>query len=358
MRERRRGRAGPATTGPVLAAITPRTAVWHHWSPGLLALGVWTEKAADKGEDAEPLVLHDRSQDTGLLAVFDGVGGAGAGVGRTAQGIERSNAWVGSRVARGLAEDWFATTGRHDSPEAEHSLDRHLARRLGELRGARRGRISGSMRRDLPTTAAAVHYAVRAGEVVWEVLWAGDSRCYVLESGRGLQQLSRDDTESDDALTLLTQDPPMTNMVCANRPFTIHSVPGRAATPCLLVCATDGFFGYLDTPAEFEFVLLDALANAGDVGEWSALLASSVSSYTGDDASIAVVALGYDRFDELRAAFARRRRELLTGHVKPVRRRSDRESLVAARAESWSRYRGHYERRMPSREGDRDRETG
>lgn len=341
--------------GPVQAAVTPRTAVWHHSGPGLLALGVWTEKAADKGEDAEPLVLHDRTHDTGLLAVFDGAGGAGAAeAGRSESGIARSHAWVGSRAARGLTEDWFATTGRYAAPEDEHSLDRHLAQRLAEVGGTRRGRIGGSMRRDLPTTAAALHYEVRAGEVVWQVLWAGDSRCYLMAAERGLQQLSRDDAESDDALVLLTEDPPMTNMVCASRPFAIHSAPGRAATPCLLISATDGFFGYLNTPAEFEFVLLEAMAKAGDPREWGELLASSVASYTGDDASIAVAALGFQDFERMRTAFGRRRKALLAEHVKPFRRRRgpDQESLAAARAESWSRYRGNYERRMPPRGGD------
>ncbi len=341
--------------GRVPAEVTPRTAVWHHCSPGLLALGVWTEKTAGEGEDAEPLVLHDRSHDTGLLAVFDGAGGAGAGdAGSSESGVARSHAWVGSRAARGLTEDWFATTGRYAAPEDEHSLDQHLAKRLTELGGARRGRITGSMRRELPTTAAALHYEVRAGEVVWQVLWAGDSRCYLLAADCGLQQLSRDDAESADALVLLTEDPPMTNMVCASRPFAIHSAPGRAATPCLLVGATDGFFGYLNTPAEFEFVLLEAMAKADDPQEWGALLASSVGSYTGDDASIAVAALGFEDFGRLRAAFARRRKALLSDHVKPFRRRRgrDQDSLAAARADSWSRYREGYERRMPPREGD------
>lgn len=340
--------------GRLMAEVTPRSAVWHHSRPGFLALGVWTEKQEGRGEDAEPLLLHDRSRGTGLLAVFDGAGGAGAaGAGRSASGAERTHAWVGARAARGLTEDWFATVGRHAAPADGRSPDRHLARRLGAVGGIRQGRITGSMRRDLPTTAAALHYEVRADDVAWQVLWAGDSRCYLLDPDRGLQQLSRDDAESDDALALLSQDAPMTNVVCANRSFAINSAPGGAAVPSLLVCATDGFFGYLSTPAEFEFVLLDAMASADDPAEWGALLASSVGSYTGDDASLAAVALGFDDFERLRTAFAERRRSLLTAHVEPVRRSGrDRESLVAARAESWSRYRADYERRMPRRDGE------
>ncbi|TDD53362.1 serine/threonine protein phosphatase [Saccharopolyspora elongata] len=299
-------------------------------------------------------MLHDWSHNAGLAAVFDGAGGAGAAsAGHSAQGVERSHAWVAARAARGLTEEWFVTTGQHGVQDHAASLEQHLAERLGEVRGASRSRIAGSMRRDLPTTVAALRYEVHPDRVVWQVLWAGDSRCYLLDSEHGLQQVSRDDAESGDALVLLTEDPPMTNMVSANRRFTIHAAPGHAAIPCLLVCATDGFFGYLNTPAEFEFLLLDTMANAADLTDWSTLLTQTVSSYTGDDASLALVALGFDDFDQLRADFEWRRSALQAEHIEPTRRASDgdRESFVAARMESWKLYRGSYEQRMPRQHG-------
>ncbi|MER6873070.1 serine/threonine protein phosphatase, partial [Amycolatopsis sp. NPDC000673] len=51
--------------------------LWHYTEEALAAVAVWTERIAGKGEDADPLVLLHRPSRSGLLAVFDGVGGAG-----------------------------------------------------------------------------------------------------------------------------------------------------------------------------------------------------------------------------------------------------------------------------------------
>ncbi|MET9732518.1 hypothetical protein ABZZ79_18275 [Streptomyces sp. NPDC006458] len=150
------------------------------------------------------------------------------------------------------------------------------------------------MRRQLPTTLAAVHYHVPEGgsEVRLRPLWAGDSRAYLLTPDAGLQVLTRDHTHESDTLELLRSDPPMTNVVCADRDFEIDSHPLTHRLPCVLVVATDGFFGYVHTPADFEAVLLRGLHEAGTVGEWADLIRRDVESYTADDASLALVALG------------------------------------------------------------------
>ncbi len=327
--------------------ITPvprgQARLWHHDERGFTALGVWTERVADHGEDADPLVLYKRSTGHGMVSVFDGVGGAGrAAAGRTTDGRVRTQAWVASRRVRALAEEWFvlAQTGT--------GLGEHIAERLPTPAGGRT-RVRGTIHREFPTTVAGLEFVVDGHEVRWHALWAGDSRCYVAEPGPGLQQLSRDDTDSSDALDLLVQDPPMTNMVSAGRAFALNMWTGSAPLPCLLVCATDGFFGYVPTPALFEHVLWDTLVGSHDVVHWASQLAERVRGYTGDDASLAVVALGFSGFGELRSAFRDRAAHLNTEHADVMDRVPDGDpaALAAARERSWHRYRPAYESRLP-----------
>ena len=213
--------------------------------------------------------------------------------------------------------------------------------------------MRGSIHRTFPTTIAALDFQRDAGEVHWEVLWAGDSRCYVAEPNTGLQQLSRDDTDLADILQQLVQDPPLNNMVSAGRQFALNRWRGRAYLPCLLVCATDGCFGYVQTPAEFEHVLLSTMLSAQDLVHWSGLLTERISSYTGDDASLVLVSLGLNGFDDLRRHYRERAEEVRREHGAPMAlvRPGDRAELVAARERSWHRYRSTYERRLLGADG-------
>jgi hypothetical protein len=316
--------------------------LWHHGEPDFAALAVWSERIAGRGEDADPLVLFQRSTSRGVLSVSDGAGGAGrAMAGRTATGVDRTQAWVAAHRVRALVEEWLVTG-------TSTELGQHIAARL-VADGSSRSRIRGSMHRPYPTTLAALDFRLSGTEVRWDALWAGDSRCYVAEPGPGLQQLSRDDTESADALDLLVQDPPMTNLISADGTFTLNRCGGSAPLPCLLVCATDGVFGYVETPAQFECLLLECLVSAQDLRHWSALLAQRIESATGDDASLAVIALGCQGFADLRARFRERAESLRIQHADPMRRipHGNRSALVAARERSWHRYRHDYEQRLP-----------
>lgn len=345
----------------VPAVERPRSAVWHCWDhvpglPSLLALGVWTEQRTGLGEDAEPLLVQHRSGGCGMIGVFDGVGGAGSGrTGRSVHGVDRTGAWVGSRTARVAAEEWFRNRVETALDHEPDGLRVHLAGRLRQMRTPTRRKILGSMRRELPSTIAALTYRVSTDHLTWQALWAGDSRSYLLDPARGLQQLSKDDTEIEDTLALLTEDPPMTNLLSADHDFRINLASGEAPLPCLLLCATDGFFGYVGTPAEFEDVLLRTLMVAEDEARWCELLVAAVAEYTGDDASLAIAALGFVSFADMRAHFARRARYIEDEHAAPMRQAvdgADRAAFIVAREDSWNRYRQHYEQRIPVRHGE------
>ncbi|MEV6051853.1 serine/threonine protein phosphatase [Streptomyces sp. NPDC052107] len=295
---------------------------------GLLALSVWTERVPGRGEDAEPFVAHHMDSHQGMLAVFDGSGGAGAApVWQAPDGETRTGAWVGARAARLATDVWFHDVAADGEPATPETLREYLQFFLGYA-PQRRSKISGTMRRQLPTTLAAVHYRLvrRHDEPELELrpLWAGDSRAYVLRPRTGLQVLTRDHTRESDALELLRTDPPMTNLVCADRQFEIDGQRLTHPFPCVLVAATDGCFGYVHTPADFETLLLRTLHQAGTADEWADLIRREVQTCTADDASLAVVALGFHGFKDLREQFSARLDELNDRYVRTRPRGLDR----------------------------------
>ena len=333
------------------SARGPMARLWQHVDGDIIAMSIWTERIRGRGEDADPLLLLHRPDSAGLIAVFDGVGGAGrSSAGTTATGLPRTQAWIAARRARAIAEDWFIHNGPGGDPGG---LADAFAGRLARGSTAR-PRIRGSIHREYPSTMAAVSFARQRNEVRWNVLWAGDSRCYVAEPSTGLQQLSRDDVDVVDGLELLVQDPPMTNMVCVGRDFRINAMPGGAPLPCLLLCATDGCFGYVETPALFELLLWETLEFAQDSRHWAALLADRIASVTRDDASLVLVALGFAGLDVLKSSFRPRLKMLRARHGEPMAAvpPDDRAALVTARERSWQSYRRDYERRLPLLDGD------
>lgn len=327
------------------------TCTWWIDRPGLCGVGMWLEQRQGRGEDGAPTILIDLEAADALVAVYDGVGGAGSAPGRERpDGSTVSSAFLAARSAREATEGWFGglSAGDRDEPLAP-SLHARLAARLDEERSRHlpvSDRIAGSLRRLLPTTMAAARVRAGArGALEVTALWAGDSRSHLLRPREGLQVLTTDDTPTADALDALVNDAPMSNMVCADRPFSIHertvSVPG----PVVLLAATDGCFGYVATPAHFEHLILEALRRADGVAGWADQLLADVRRVAADDASLALLAVGWGSFRELQADFAARGDALSREHWKPFADLDpqDRPALVAAREASWDRYRTGYQ---------------
>lgn len=323
---------------------------------------MWTERVPERGEDAEPFVAHHQESGQGLLAVFDGSGGSGsAPAWQAPDGTSRTSAWVGARAARLATECWLYDVTREQQDAEPQSLHEYLAYFFSKA-PKRQSKIGGTMRRQLPTTLAAVHYRLVDGERAAELspLWAGDSRAYLLSPGSGLQVLTRDHTRESDALELLRSDPPMTNLICADRDFVIDAQrPVPIQLPCVLVAATDGFFGYVHTPGDFEHVLLYTLQQAHHAAEWADQLRRAVQSYTADDASLALVGLGFRDFTELRTHFAPRLRKLIDqqsldkpsalahGPAPGADPRETAAQIKTWQDRSWQAYRHGYESYLP-----------
>ena len=332
---------------------------WTGRAGRVRALSVWTERRAGHGEDAEPLALHHVPSGTGLVAVFDGSGGSGAAPAWRPgpDGETYSGAWVGARAARLGTERWFQRAVERGEPDTPDRLAEHLRGTLRAADSATHSKITGSMRRALPTTLAAVAYRLGDRDVRWRALWAGDSRAYALLPGSGLHALSRDHTSVDDTLEQLRQDPPMTNVLCADRPFTVSSQPalgpGRFPLPCVLLSATDGFFGYVHTPALFEYQLLHTLTQSHDMAGWAARLREAVQKYTADDASLSLVALGFEDFARFAQVFRERYLSMTDTYVSSFpesyapQEPGGPDPLRAWQETTWGSYRTGYERFMP-----------
>ncbi len=280
-------------------------------------LHLYSEVRAGAGEDAEPFYLArpDAEEPFAALAVFDGMGGAGAieydvGDGR------QSGARIGSDCAREATNRFFA---EQEVLLEEGATDDTFTRYAGHV-GASLDRraaalatgmpFKGSMMQALPTTIAGAALTTSDGNDADWVLpfWAGDSRVYALSPVGGLQQLTKDDLTSEgDAFENLVQDSPMSNNARADNPFHINHRRVEVARPYVLLAATDGCFGYVASPGDFESLLLDTMRSGPrNVEEWSRLLGERIVEIAEDDATLVGVTRGFSSFDEMRGLFADR----------------------------------------------------
>jgi serine/threonine protein phosphatase PrpC len=319
-------------------------------------------KIPDQGEDSDP-ILRD-GPDLGLVGVFDGMGGAGGTVYETPEG-RRTGAYLGSRIARDVVEqrmldllepDWHLN-GTATARNLQYSVQQALKQRLQELNPAPSS-LRSRLIRALPTTMALVALQrTQPGGPTWagHVFWAGDSRAYVFESW-GASQLSTDDLrDPGDALANLRRDSVVSNALSADTEFHINYRRVELHSPFLVVCATDGCFGYVRTPMHFEYLVLRHLLEARSSEAWSSALQAEISAVTGDDAAMSTLGVGAD-LQEFQKLFAPRVAELASDFIEPLDDLSDaitraEQELRALQSrqldemtERWNRYKSEYER--------------
>ena len=307
------------------------------------------------GEDADPTYLTH--PDGGrLLAVYDGMGGAGGRVLLHRDGRAYSEAYFASRWVRTAVEDWFLGSAGTSEVRGIDELQRSIRESVGTLRRqlpVLRSSVRGSMDRALPTTLAALVVGPhQTGERPRPLtaIWAGDSRAFVLTATNGLQQLTTDHVRDGDVLSQLVNDAPLSNVISASHGFELACQVLELPDPFIAVCATDGVFGYVRTPGEVEHLLLDALILADSPESWARRLARHVGRITGDDASLVAAAIGFDSFDHLRTALVDRAVSVAHDQHDPFAGVApDSTQFQELRKATWQRYRADYEARMPPR---------
>jgi serine/threonine protein phosphatase PrpC len=318
-------------------------------------------KVPDHGEDSDP-ILRD-GPDLALVGVFDGMGGAGGTVYETSDG-PRSGAYLGSRIVRDVVEERLLEllTPYRQLPGDETAAVLHDAAEAAlrselEALNAPTSRLRSRLLRALPTTmAVGALQRAEQDQPRWlcHVFSAGDSRVYAF-TPQGMHQLSIDDLRDEgDAMANLQRDSVISNAISADTDFRINHRRVALDAPFFLVGATDGCFGYLPTPMHFEQMVLRTLEESSSEEDWSAGLQAEIAAVTGDDASLAAIAVGAD-LDTLRGLYAPRLAHVTEQYTAPTDAlreevRQAEQALEQLRrrraddaAERWGRYRDGYE---------------
>lgn len=302
------------------------------------------EKVPGKGEDSFLLSVNERA---GLAAVFDGCGGSGAKVYKNLGG--KTGAYIASRVLSESMCGWFEKSWnekeriyRISESALKESIDARLSR-LKEKSGAASA-LRGSMTKEFPSTLAAAVLRENGSEVLADFLWSGDSRVYILDS-RGLKQVSVDDLPVTDAMENLRQDAGMNNVVSASHPYHINVRKLKLDHPCIIFAATDGCFGYLKSPMEFEKLLLDTLLASESIIQWQDALDGRFKAAAGDDYTMSVISIGYGSFRKMQDVFKKRYEYMQEAY--PLYESTSEEELFR----QWSQYRQDYETYQKRDEG-------
>ena len=107
--------------------------------------------------------------------------------------------------------------------------------------------------------------------------------------------------ENNDPMESLHNDAPISNCICADRDFIINSKTIKIPKePTIILCATDGCFGYYQSPMHFEHTLHSCLQKAKDEKGWEELVKKEILSVTGDDCSLSLIAVGCKSFEHLK----------------------------------------------------------
>lgn len=306
------------------------------------------EAVEGKGEDSFYCCADPFENRSVAAAVFDGSGGAGSRIHEELGG--HTEAYIASRCLSGAMCDWYHKNGKGDWRSAAQLRDSlkssfEEAFAICSSRSAGNRMIRGSMVKSFPTTAA-IAYAQEDGDgVLVHVIWAGDSRVYLMDR-EGLAQLTEDDLDGQDAYANLYEDGVMTNLLSSDEEVKLHAKSFRISGPALIFAATDGCFGYFPTPMDFEYVLLSSLDQADRPDRFKENLKAWFTEYAGDDFAMALVSFFHGDFRKLKKTYADRTRYIFKRYIEPLTRcrQEERQDLEGYTASLWEEYRTGYER--------------
>ena len=265
-----------------------------------------TEKKLGLGEDGPPLSVSIKGLGE-VVAVFDGMGGAGA---IQVPAVEDENklrtmAYVASNAVSLLIGGKLRQWGKGSIQDLQLQLNVDIPKRLTELAERPNGRgmkpgLKGTLLQEYPTTIA-IGFAQNSEDNLSRIVsavWAGDSRVCVLDPDLKypLQIVTRDHTSDggggDAALSRFAS--------ASGLDLEFHSVLVGPHSAVLAI--TDGCFGYM-SDFDLMYLLVNTLQLSRDLDEWVQMLEQQISARAGDDAalSISLGIGGYKRLRELTA---------------------------------------------------------
>lgn len=294
-----------------------------------------------KGEDCYSYKYKDKK---GFIGVFDGCGGIGGK--RYERFHFHTGAYLASRVAALATLEWWSqynTSELSIVPLKEKISEKmQILKKLGE---SFQGQISlkGSLSsKSFPTTASIITYDFFE-KPSCTFVWAGDSRGYILDKD-GLCQVTKDDIDSDgDAYSNIEGDARLSNIICADKDFSLHEKKISLFSPCVLISSTDGCFSYFQTPMEFEYLLLSTLMSSHSIYEWEIAIKKNLHRQASDDYTMTVLICGFRKLKEIKQYFRNRFQQLKNNYINPI--------FSARKTNSdididmlWKEYRGLYYR--------------
>ena len=295
----------------------------------------------DCGEDSHAICQDEQGL---CLCVTDGCGGLGSKRYEALEG--RTGAYIAARLAAQTFADWAeecrpAPKTINEAEKLCREIEQLLFQTLRDFADEHlrqeKSRIMGSMQKTLPTTLCA--FTAYQNELCF--WWAGDSRGYVLDEN-GLSQYTRDHLRAEtDAFETLYRDAPLSNLLCADHLGKIECRRLKQEKPAAVMVATDGVYSALPSPMETEMLLLDTLRNAASYERWGKRLHRKVRRNAQDDASLLIIPLNADHFEQLKQTLLPRREVLQKHFITPLRRhRGD----AAYAREKWLAYKPAYDR--------------
>lgn len=268
------------------------------------------EKKEGRGEDSEPILFSN--EDSIILGVFDGMGGAGGAEcisDFSHDGIHMTKAYVGSRIVKEAIEKSISENpGILSKSDSDSILTNIIKVRYAEEKEKFPPKSKGGLRsaiiKEYPTTLAISCITRTPEHFSIDSFWAGDSRNYIWNKS-GLFQISIDDLKGNlDPMQNLHDDAPMSNCIQADAEFIINHKNIRLDNKerFIVISATDGCFGYYPSPLDFEMALSESLKNASSLEDFKEKLTSAFAYVTADDFSFSIAAIGFENFEDLRSS--------------------------------------------------------
>ena len=269
---------------------------------------IYYKPLGDKGEDA--LAYNLTRSEFHAQAVFDGCGGAGAW--KYPEFKEASGAFVAAQSVSKLFLQWFERqdqTAVQNPAELADSFHKAANDCLQKLKSscAPMG-VAGSLVKSFPCTASiALTTQEEPGSILLTALNAGDSRVYFLSPEIGLIQMTKDDSRGNpDALQSLRDSAALSNLLNADKPFKVATRQVQLKLPCVVICATDGVFGFLRSPMDFEYLLLKVLIEQDSIASFEKAFEGAIRKVTGDDSTCLLSFYGWSNYEDIKVSLQNR----------------------------------------------------
>ncbi len=261
----------------------------------MLPSSIWLEKRPGHGEDAQPLKVLNENFGT-VLAVFDGLGGAGAA--RIEQPGEEatSEARLAALYLRELTKDYFCNLqSSNDLSHINVSLSEFLRKRLKSYSSTLprvESKLKSSLSKYLPSTGCILIHNTVEAEPVLNALWAGDSRAYRVRIDGALECLTPDHVKHRSHQSKLDYfvsngDATMTNCISASHDFELDRTEGHFLAKDTIVAfvCSDGAFGAFKDHLRFELAVLKTLIGSTPGEEFE----QYISEHRSDDVSFQAI---------------------------------------------------------------------